>query len=55
MKPIVIFCVCGRVKKFGEWIKPTVGQLHSINNGTYDRRYETCKPCRDKVEISKMF
>jgi hypothetical protein len=53
MKPVIIFCVCGRVKKFGEWIIPTPGQLSAMNNGTYQRNYETCKPCNLKTEINR--
>jgi hypothetical protein len=53
MKPVVRVCICGAVFKFGFWVNPTVAQLLSINSGTYQRNYEQCSGCAEKVKINR--
>lgn len=47
-KPIIISCECGKVRKFGEWIIPTSGQLTAINSGTYKKLMQNCTECQAK-------
>ncbi len=53
MKPVIIVCTCGRVRKFGQWIFPTKSQAETINGNTYRRDYQKCHICTQKVEIEK--
>lgn len=52
MKHVILFCVCGRVKRFGEWIIPTASTLvemsNKVFNGTHQREYEECGACENK-------
>lgn len=54
MKPIIIACRCGKVRKFGEWITPTVTQAASINSGTYKKQFENCVMCKAKPGVTNM-
>ena len=55
MKVILIRCKCGKVKRYGEWIRPTGKDLELIeqnyNNITW--QYEQCDVCRIRKEGSK--
>jgi hypothetical protein len=46
MKPLIIVCNCGKVRRFGEWIIPTAGQSIAINSGTYQKQIQTCGMCQ---------
>jgi len=47
MKPLIIQCKCGKVKKFGEWIEPNSGQKKAIDSGTYKKdRTQKCTDCK---------
>ena len=46
MKPIIIVCGCGKVRRFGEWITPTAGQSIAINSGTYKKLVQKCTACQ---------
>jgi hypothetical protein len=46
MKPLIIMCGCGKVRKFGEWVTLTPGQNIAINSGTYKKLMQNCTACQ---------
>jgi len=52
MRPLIIVCGCGKVRKFGEWITPTSGQLIAINSGTYKKQVQNCTQCQGNAGAS---
>lgn len=54
MKPIIIVCDCGKVKKFGEFITMPRNVQVALEEGTYKRQYESCNQCKLKIGRSSV-
>jgi len=53
MRPLIIVCGCGKVRRFGKWINPTPGQLLAINSGTYKKQVQNCPSCQQEARNIK--
>ena len=52
MKPIIIVCQCGKVKKFGEFIQMPITVAQALKAGTYRKQLENCFECKNKIGTS---